>query len=174
MTIEGTPDWAKNPTGPQAPVAGSPNWSKDDSNQFIQLLHDCLSEYENGQDLIKGIRVMTAKGVWDIDKFKSLVEATGIPKEQPPQAGPQNFSESGAKNADVQELEKIFNGMSMGFQIRHPSNFAESRRCNKCKSGKLLSEFQPCPGCKAGEALKYHIQKYLTDPCYDGNGLQVV
>jgi hypothetical protein len=142
-------------------------WTKSDSNQFIQLLHDCLSKYENGPDLIKGIRVLTEKNVWDIDKMRSLVESTGIPKEEAPQAGPQNFSESRAKSADVQELECVFNGM--GLQIE----FTEFRRCQKCKSGKLLSEFQPCPGCNAGAALKEHIRRYLSDPCYDGSALKI-
>jgi hypothetical protein len=123
------------------PITGEPRWTRSDNNQYIQLLFDCLSKYENGKDLLAGIRVLIGKGVLDVYKMKSLVESTGIPKEEAPQEVPVSFS--------------------------------EFRRCQKFKSGKLLSEFQPCPGCKPGAALKEHIKRYLSDPCYDGSALKI-
>lgn len=138
--IEGTPNWAKMPGTPDAPTPGSPNWSKDDQNQFIQLLHDCLSEYENGQDLIKGIRVMTAKGVWDMDKFRSLVEATGIPKEQPSQGT--NYSESVPRHCPKCKSSVLL---------------SDFQPCPGCKAGAALKEhikrYLSDP-CYDGSALK--------------------
>lgn len=106
-----------------APITGEPGWSKDDSNQYIQLCFDCLAKYENGQDLLDGIRALTSRGAWDIDKMKSLVESTGIPKEEAPQRGPQNFSE-------FHRCQKCKSSMLL----------SEFQPCLGCKAGAALKE----------------------------------
>ena len=114
-----------------APATSVPQWTADDSEQYTQLLFGCLENYENGRDLLAGIKVFISKGMWDIDKMKSLVEGTGILKPV-----------ATARQAAV-------------------NNFSELSVCPHCKTRALSSSFKPCPTCKVGKALLEHIRRSI-------------